>query len=95
MNNSDETKIKSLYYYFCKENTCNNKECVNCYKAKLHPALVSLVEHKNKSFEQLMRNHEQKLLDTVETIVALAVSTKQGYDFAISFFKNDMINKDL
>lgn len=93
---NEEKKIKSLWYHFCRERSCDgHDDCDECTKSQIHPQLKEIAEWKDEQFKQQLRQQEAKLLSVVEKIVSLSAQTKSGYNFAMSIFKNEMINKDL
>lgn len=51
MNNKD--KAKEFAFYFCNEKSCDDYECIDCPKARTHPALIKMAQWKQ---EQMIEN---------------------------------------
>ena len=90
MNN--EQKAKSLWCHFCNEKSCDgHSNCELCPKAQIHPQLLEMAEWKDAQ----LREQEKRLLDVFEMVLNLSTRTQEGYDFAMTLFRNELINKDI
>ena len=45
--------------------------------------------------EKQLKEQEKRLLDVFETVVNLSTSTQEGYNLAMTLFRNELINKDI
>lgn len=49
---TNEEKAREFAYYFCNEKSCDDYECIDCPKARTHPALIKMAKWKQEQMIQ-------------------------------------------
>ena len=57
----------------------------------LKDLLLEMAEWKDAQ----LREQEKRLLDVFEMVLNLSARTQEGYDFAMSLFRDELINQDI